>query len=128
MSDDQILIPKAYEAKDVEDKIYKSWEKSGYFNPDNLPNLADRQEVFSIALPPPNVTGTLHMGHAAMLAIEDAMTRFARMSGKRALWLPGTDHAAIATQTKVEKLLIKEGIKDPRHELGRDKFLERVEK
>ncbi len=128
MSQSKNSLPKAYEAREVEDKIYATWQKSGYFNPDNLPDLDLRQEAFSIVLPPPNVTGTLHMGHAAMLAIEDAMTRFARMSGKRALWVPGTDHAAIATQTKVEKILIKEGIKDPRQELGREKFLARVEK
>ena len=78
-------------------------------------------------MPPPNVTGTLHMGHAVMLAIEDAMIRFARMRGKRALWLPGTDHAAIATESKVEKLMIElEG--KTRHDMGREKFLERVEK
>jgi valyl-tRNA synthetase len=100
--------------------------KSGYFTPENLPNLDNRKESFCISLPPPNVTGTLHIGHAVMLAIEDAMIRFARMNGKRALWVPGTDHAAIATQTKVEKLLMKEGIRDPRKELGREKFLERV--
>ncbi|MBI4714146.1 valine--tRNA ligase [Candidatus Uhrbacteria bacterium] len=119
-------IPKAYEAKQYEDEIYAAWEKSGFFNPDNLPGK--RTEMFSIVLPPPNVTGTLHMGHAVMLAIEDVMTRFARMRGKKALWIPGTDHAAIATQTKVEKLLMKDGMKDPRRELGREEFLKRVEK
>ncbi len=118
-------IPKAYNSKQYEDDIYATWEKSGFFNPDNLPG--DRTESFSIVLPPPNVTGTLHMGHAVMLAIEDIMVRFARMRGKRALWVPGTDHAAIATQTKVEKMLMKDGIKDPRGELGRDEFLKRVE-
>ncbi len=117
-------IPKAYEAKQYEDEIYATWEKSGFFNPDNLPGK--RTESFTIVLPPPNVTGTLHMGHAVMLAIEDIMTRFNRMRGKKALWIPGTDHAAIATQAKVEKLLMKEGMKDPRHELGREKFLDRV--
>ena len=81
-----------------------------------------------MVLPPPNVTGTLHMGHAVMLAIEDIMTRFARMRGKRALWIPGTDHAAIATQAKVEKLLREKGMKDPRRELGREKFLAQAEK
>ncbi len=120
-------MPKAYEAKAYEDEIYAAWEKSGFFNPDNLPG--ERSETFSIVLPPPNVTGTLHMGHAVMLAIQDVMTRFARMSGKKTLWVPGTDHAAIATQTKVEKMIMNdEGIKDPRHELGRDLFLKRVEK
>lgn len=119
-------IPKAYDSKQYEDEVYSAWEKSGFFNPDNLPG--DRKESFSIVLPPPNVTGTLHMGHAVMLAIEDIMIRFARLRGKKALWVPGTDHAAIATQTKVEKLLMKKGIKDPRRELGREEFLKRVEK
>jgi valyl-tRNA synthetase len=118
-------ILKAYEAKNHEDQIYAAWEASGFFNPDNLPGK--RTESFSIVLPPPNVTGTLHMGHAVMLALEDIMTRFHRMRGRKALWIPGTDHAAIATQTKVEKLLMAQGMKDPRGELGREEFLKRVE-
>ncbi|MFC1612240.1 valine--tRNA ligase [Patescibacteria group bacterium] len=117
-------IPKAYEPKKYEDKIYKKWEKSGYFNPDNLPGK--RKGVFSIIMPPPNVTGVLHVGHAVMLALEDIMTRFHRMRGFDTLWLPGTDHAAIATQTKVEKLLKKKGLS--RHKLGRKKFLAEVDK
>lgn len=121
-------LPKAYEPQKCEDNIYAAWEKSGFFNPDNLPDLENRKETFSMVLPPPNVTGILHLGHAAMLAIEDVMTRFARMRGKRALWVPGTDHAAIATQTKVEKLLMKDGIEDPRRTLGREEFLNRVKK
>lgn len=120
-------LPKAYEPKQVEDAIYAAWEKSGAFRPENLPDLDDRKESFTISLPPPNVTGTLHMGHAVMLAIEDAMIRFARMSGKRALWVPGTDHAAIATESKVEKLMIEKDGKT-RHDIGRGKFLKRVEK
>ncbi len=123
---DDLQLSKAYDSTSVEDAIYDAWVKSEYFTPENLPNLDNRKESFCISLPPPNVTGTLHIGHAVMLALEDAMIRFARMSGKRALWVPGTDHAAIATQTKVEKLLMKEGITDPRKELGREKFLERV--
>lgn len=114
---------KAYEPKGVEDAIYAAWLESGYFNPDNLPG--ERTETFSIVLPPPNVTGTLHMGHASMLAIQDAMVRFARLQGKKTLWLPGTDHAAIATQSKVEKM-IKESEKKSRHDLGREAFLNRV--
>lgn len=114
---------KAYEPQGVEDAIYQAWLESGYFNPDKLPG--ERRESFSIVLPPPNVTGTLHMGHATMLAIEDAMVRFARLAGKKALWLPGTDHAAIATQSKVEKL-IKEKENKSRHDLGREPFLNRV--
>lgn len=119
-------MAKAYEPQGVEDALYKLWMESGFFNPDNLPNLEKRKEVFSIVLPPPNVTGTLHMGHATMLAIEDAMTRFARLQGKRALWLPGTDHAAIATQSKVEKMIFEKE-KKSRHDLGRGEFLKRVE-
>ena len=121
---EESAFPKAYEPSLYEDGVYAAWEVSGFFNPDNLPG--ERKEAFSIVLPPPNVTGTLHLGHAMMLAIEDAMVRFARLRGKKALWIPGTDHAAIATQTKVEKLLMQEGMKDPRSELGREKFLERV--
>ncbi len=122
MSDTQSMN-KAYEPKGIEDAIYQSWLESGYFNPDNLPG--ERKEPFTIVLPPPNVTGTLHMGHATMLAIEDAMIRFARLQGKKALWLPGTDHAAIATQSKVEKI-IKEKENKSRHDLGREAFLDRV--
>lgn len=122
-------MPKAYEAKNHEEAIYQAWLDSGYFNPDLSPNkesAANEGEVFSMVLPPPNVTGTLHMGHATMLAIQDAMARFARLTGKRTLWLPGTDHAAIATQSKVEKL-IKEKEGKSRHDLGREEFLKRVE-
>lgn len=118
-------MPKAYESAKYEDAIYAAWEASGLFNPDNLPGK--RKDVFSMVLPPPNVTGTLHLGHAVMLAIEDTMTRFARMRGKKTLWLPGTDHAAIATQSKVEGILKKEkGLS--RHDLGREAFLEEVKK
>ncbi len=86
-------------------------------------------EHFSIVLPPPNVTGTLHMGHAATLAIEDVMVRYHRMKGAKTLWLPGTDHAAVATESKVENKLIKEeGFKKPKEELGREEFLKRVKK
>src|SRR3989338_11511916 len=120
-------IPKTYEPAQVEDEIYQRWEQRGFFNPDCLPNLEGRTESFSIVLPPPNVTGTLHMGHATMLAIEDIMVRFARLCGKRTLWIPGTDHAAIATQSKVENILFKEEGKT-RHDLGREVFLQKVKK
>ncbi len=123
-------LPKAYEPKKYEDDIYARWEDSGYFHPDKCveDDLTDIDAPhFSMVLPPPNVTGTLHMGHAAMLAIQDVIARHHRMRGDKTLWIPGTDHAAIATQAKVEKLLIeKEGLKDPRQELGREGFLERV--
>ncbi|OGL79634.1 valine--tRNA ligase [Candidatus Uhrbacteria bacterium RIFCSPHIGHO2_12_FULL_60_25] len=117
-------LPKAYDASSVEDAIYASWEMSNAFNPDKLPGT--RPDPYCIVMPPPNRTGTLHVGHAVMLAIEDLMIRFQRMRGKKALWIPGTDHAAIATQVKVEQLLREQGMKDPKKELGREKFLEKV--
>ncbi len=121
---------KPYDPMETEGRIYKYWEESGYFNPDNCvkDGACDKNaEVFSITLPPPNVTGTLHMGHATMLAVEDIMVRYNRMNGKKTLWLPGTDHAAIATQSKVEKILSKEEGKR-RHDFGREEFLKRVDK
>lgn len=125
-------LDKAYEPKKYEDGIYKRWEESGFFNPDVCVEngvTAPDANPFTIVLPPPNVTGTLHMGHAAMLAIEDLMIRYHRMKGDRTLWLPGTDHAAVATESKVEGLLIKEeGMKKPKEELGREAFLDRVKK
>lgn len=121
----------AYNPKETEEKIYKEWEKSGYFNPDNLKveniirNKEGKEETFSIILPPPNVTGTLHVGHSLMLTIQDIMARFYRMNGYRTLWLPGTDHAAIATQSVVEKLISKEEGKN-KYDLGREEFLKRI--
>lgn len=116
---------KPYDPAATEERIYKLWEESGFFNPDKLPERNQKGEPFSIVLPPPNVTGTLHMGHAAMLAIEDIMIRYRRMRGFKTLWLPGTDHAAIATQSKVEKELEKKEGKR-RHDYGREEFLKRV--
>lgn len=125
-----VELSKVYEPKKFEDQISKSWEESGFYNPDECVaggTTSPKAPHFSIVLPPPNVTGTLHMGHAAMLAIEDIMVRYHRMKGDRTLWIPGTDHAAVATETKVESKLIKEeGFKKPKEELGREKFLERV--
>ncbi len=131
---DKFLKP--YDPISTEDRINELWTKSGYFNPDNLPekdngrfsfNKADgKTNTFSMVLPPPNVTGTLHTGHAIMLAIEDIMIRYKRMMGYRTLWIPGTDHAAIATQSKVEKELKKKEGKG-KHDLGRQEFLKRVE-
>ncbi|MEK7611869.1 MAG: class I tRNA ligase family protein [Patescibacteria group bacterium] len=115
---------KTYDPKAHEDAIYRNWEESGFFNPDKLPGK--HKEAFSIVLPPPNVTGTLHMGHAAMIAVEDIIIRYRRMSGAKTLWIPGTDHAAIATQEKVEKELYKKE-KKTRHDLGRETFLKQVE-
>lgn len=121
---------KPYDPKETEDRIYKIWEESGYFNPDVCIQkgiTSEDKEAFSIVLPPPNVTGILHLGHAATLTIEDIMVRYNRMRGKRTLWLPGTDHAAIATQSKVEKLIEKEEGKR-KTDLGREEFLKRVNK
>src|SRR3990167_6885173 len=118
--DERLLKP--YDPKETESKIYKLWEKSGFFNPNNLPER--HKEFFSIVLPPPNVTGTLHLGHALEDSIQDMIVRYKRMAGFKTLWVPGTDHAAIATQSKVEKLLEKEGIR--KNDIGREEFLKRV--
>ena len=117
-------LNKTYNPSENEDKIYKKWEDSGFFNPDNL-NLSAEAPSYTIVLPPPNITDKLHMGHAAMLAIEDLLIRYHRLRGFRTLWLPGTDHAAIATQNVVEKRLLKEK-GQTRQDLGREKFLEEV--
>jgi valyl-tRNA synthetase len=114
------MLPPAYDAKQYEESIYKKWESSGAFKAKVNP----AKKPFTIAMPPPNVTGTLHLGHAVMLAIEDIMIRHRRMKGYEALWIPGTDHAAIATQNKVEKILAGEGM--TREKLGREMFLSRV--
>lgn len=122
------IFKSPYDGTQHEDNIYKMWEKSGLFNPDNCIEqgiTSPDSKPFSIVLPPPNVTGTLHVGHAAMLAIEDTLVRYHRMKGDQTLWIPGTDHAAIATQSKVEKILSKEKIR--KHDLGREEFLNRVD-
>jgi len=119
---------KPYSPQDNEESLYKKWEESGYFNPDVCIEkgvTAPDAETFSIVLPPPNVTGVLHMGHAAMLAVEDLLVRYHRMLGKRTLWIPGTDSAAIATQSKVEGEIYKKE-KKTRHDIGRDELLKRV--
>lgn len=113
---------KPYDPKSVEENIYQKWLKAGYFNPDKLPGK--RVKKFTVMLPPPNVTGTLHMGHALNAIGTDILIRYHRMNGFKTLWLPGTDHAGIATQNVVEKQLRKEGVS--RHDLGREKFLEKV--
>ncbi len=114
---------KPYNPQEVEGEIYKKWEQSGYFNPDNLPG--ERTEPFTVVLPPPNVTGTLHVGHAYEDTLQDIVIRFHRMRGKKALWIPGTDSAAIATQARVEKNIQKDEGKS-RHDLGRDELVRRV--
>ncbi len=115
-------IPKTYEPKDCEGRWYPFWEERGYFTPEI--NTNEDAPVFSIVIPPPNVTGYLHMGHALNHTLQDVLARWRRMAGDRVLWLPGTDHAGIATQMVVERQLDKEGI--TRHDLGREKFVERV--
>lgn len=114
------MLDKAYNPESTEDTIYAQWRESFAFAP-----RADG-ESFTIMMPPPNATGQLHLGHAVMLALEDIFTRFARMNGKAALWLPGTDHAAIATENVVIAALKKQGIRDPRKELGRDGVLQKI--
>lgn len=116
-------LAKIYNPHEVENQIYKLWESSGFFNPDNLPK---KGKVFSIAMPPPNATGELHIGHALFIAIQDLITRYHRMKGDKTLLLPGIDHAAIATQNVVEKELKKEG--KTKYDLGREKFVQRIEK
>lgn len=115
-------LPKAYDPKQYEENIYQRWENSGFFNPDNLSG-----EPFTISLPPPNVTGTLHMGHAFEDTIQDVVIRYQRMLGKKTLWLPGTDHAPIATESKVAKLLEKEEGKRKK-DYSREEFVSRVKK
>ncbi len=114
-------LQKTYSPQEVEDIIYSRWEESGFFNPDAFP---DRETPFTIMMPPPNATGVLHIGHSLGLVLQDLMTRYHRMIGDKTLWLPGTDHASIATQNKVEKQLASEGLS--RHDLGREEFLKKV--
>ncbi|RJR14120.1 valine--tRNA ligase [Candidatus Parcubacteria bacterium] len=123
------IFLKPYDPKAREPEMLELWEKSGYTNPDVCVEKGVTKpdaESYSIVLPPPNVTGTLHMGHAAMLAIEDILIRYHRMRGYRTLWLPGTDSAAIATQAKVEQEMYKKE-KKTRHDVGREELLKRIE-
>ena len=113
-------IPSVYDPKKVEQKWYRYWEENGYFTPE----LNGSSQPFSMVIPPPNVTGQLHLGHALNNTLQDILARWRRMQGYDTLWLPGTDHAGIATQARVEENLAQEGLS--RHDLGRDKFLERV--
>src|SRR3989338_2499993 len=120
---------KPYNSEAEEPKIRDLWEKSGYANPDVMIEKGLTKpdaEPYTIVLPPPNVTGTLHMGHAAMLAIEDILIRYHRMRGFKTLWLPGTDSAAIATQAKVEDDMYKKE-KKTRHDVGREELLRRID-
>lgn len=113
-------LPKVYEPQAVESRIYDMWQKGGYFHAE----VDESKKPFTIVMPPPNVTGQLHMGHAMDATLQDTLIRFKRMQGYNALWIPGVDHAGIATQIKVEEELRKEGL--TRYDLGREKFLERV--
>jgi valyl-tRNA synthetase len=115
-------IPKAYDPKEVEGRWYPIWESRHYFTPEA--NADPTARVFSMVIPPPNVTGELHMGHALNHTLQDVLARWRRMAGDRVLWLPGTDHAGIATQKKVEDQLTQEGLN--RRDLGREQFVERV--
>jgi valyl-tRNA synthetase len=115
-------LSKAYEPKKVEDKIYRFWEKSGYFNPNNLPKA--RKKPYSIVIPLPNITGALHMGHALNASVQDILIRWKRLQGYKCLWLPGTDHAGIAAQNVVEKELKKQGL--TRFDIGREKLIEKI--
>jgi valyl-tRNA synthetase len=114
-------MEKTFAPQDIETKWYKTWEQRGYFAPD----MASKSDPYSIVIPPPNVTGSLHIGHALQHGIMDALTRYNRMQGKNALWQVGTDHAGIATQMVVERKLATEG-KPGREEMGREKFIEKI--
>ncbi|MCX6027192.1 MAG: valine--tRNA ligase, partial [Chloroflexi bacterium] len=120
-------LPKTFDFQSVERRLYRWWEKNGYFRPTNDPARAGfdpSRKPFVIAIPPPNVTGELHLGHAMFVSIEDLLVRYHRMRGVPTLWVPGADHAGIATQLQVERLLEREGTR--REALGREKFVERV--
>src|SRR4026209_302276 len=116
-------LTKAYEPQAVESKWYQFWLENRCF----VANPASKKPAYSIVIPPPNVTGILHMGHVLNNTIQDILARKARMEGKEVLWLPGTDHAGIGTQTVVEKALKKQGLIRHRDDLGRQAFLEKVE-
>ena len=120
-------LPKAYDFKNTEARIYAMWEAGGYFKPSNDPNLPGfdpERKPFVISIPPPNVTGELHLGHVMFVAMEDLMIRYHRMKGIPSLWVPGSDHAGIATQLQVEMMLRKEGTS--REAVGRDEFVRRT--
>ena len=113
-------LPKTYDFRSVEERLYEWWETSGYFKPRPSPT----RSPFVISIPPPNVTGELHLGHAMFVSVEDLMIRYHRMKGHPALWVPGSDHAGIATQLQVEKALQKDGL--TREQIGREAFEKRV--
>ena len=123
----RVSLPKTYDFKDTEQRLYQWWEETGYFKPDNDPESPDfdpARKPFVISIPPPNVTGKLHLGHAMFVSMEDLMIRYHRMKGIPTLWVPGTDHAGIATQLLVERSLLEQGTS--REELGREEFISRT--
>ncbi|HHT9131469.1 MAG TPA: class I tRNA ligase family protein, partial [Candidatus Tripitaka californicus] len=109
-------LPTKYNPGEVEDKWYRLWEGKGYFHSEPDP----QKKSFTIVIPPPNITGVLHMGHALNSILQDVLIRWRRMQGYNTLWMPGTDHAGIATQNVVERELLQKGLR--RQDLGRDKF------
>src|SRR6201997_119852 len=113
-----------YDPSEVEPRILEQWLQSGIFHPEPVASGAGDADHFSIAIPPPNVTGVLHMGHALNNSLQDCLVRHARMQGRRTKWILGTDHAGIATQTQVERALVAQGTS--REELGREEFTRRV--
>ena len=115
------MLEKTYRSEEIERKKYEEWERDGDFA---IGGSRANADPFTIVIPPPNVTGSLHMGHALNNTLQDILIRFRRMQGRDALWQPGTDHAGIATQMVVERQMGEEGL--TRHDLGRDKFIERV--
>lgn len=113
-------LDKTYEPQKVEDRIYAAWEKGGYFHTEVDPS----KKPYTIVMPPPNITGQLHMGHALDNTLQDILIRYRRMQGYSALWMPGTDHASIATEAKIVEAMKKEGI--TKEDIGREGFLERA--
>ena len=113
-------LAKTYEPQEVEDRIYRFWEEGGYFHAEAHPD----KKPYTIVMPPPNITGQLHMGHALDETLQDILIRWRRMQGYEALWVPGTDHASIATEAKIVEAMAKEGL--TKEDLGRDGFLERA--
>jgi valyl-tRNA synthetase len=115
-------LPQQYQPQEHEEDTYKKWELSGAFTADNTSS----KKPFTISMPPPNATGELHLGHALFLSIQDVLIRYHRMLGEEVLWLPGTDHAAIATESVVIRKLRQQGMSDPRQELGREGLVQRI--
>ena len=113
-------MAKTWNPQEVEEKLYREWEENGYFTA----HREEGKKTFSIVMPPPNITGQLHMGHALDAMLQDVPTRYHRMKGDPTLWLPGTDHAAIATEVKIVEALAKEGL--TKEKLGREEFLKRA--